>query len=372
MGDNPSYITLLGMYLQNVRLGNNYGNKQSVRSKTLKGYANAVNQLFALRNMPLPYNPEDENNDSAIAISNLADEETVQLQREPLTEAMAAEAIRIGQHSHQDSVDSLVANIICLARFVGPRLSEYACTLQKKPTYHAWGSGKKVVRAWIAKDFAFFDKNGVEIILRGKSSDEILALYPTIHFMKLTWRIQKNRRNGQSIKIPVDRKHQQLCPVYNALQIVTRKIRLDHTHLDTPVCVYVANNPDVPLFLTGAKVKDLIHRAIDVVNPTMSKEDRQKFSAHSLRVWACVLLDQAKKPPSFIKQRLRWLGESYRLYLRDTLHQSQTHRQALSSNTDAIASALSATATTFISEIGTPEGGTQDNEDSSELHDEED
>ena len=190
--------------------------------------------------------------------------------------------------------------------------------------------------------------------------------------MKVTWRIQKNRRNGQSIKIPVERDHQMVCPVYNALQIVMRKTRIDPTNLDTPVCIYVNNNSMEPLYLTGPKVKNLIQKAINIVNPKMSAEDRQKYSAHSLRVWACVLLDQAKKPPSFIKQRLRWLGESYRLYLRDTLHQSQSHREALSANTEAIISALSADATDLISAIGTPEGGTHDNDESSELHDEED
>lgn len=360
------------MYLQNVRLGNNYHNKQTVRSKTLKGYAESVNQLFSLRGMPLPFHSEDKRNDSYIAISNLADEETVALQREPLTEAIAAEAISLGQQAHHDSVDSLVANIICLARFVGPRLSEYGNKQQKKITYHTWGSGRTIVRSWIAKDFTFFDKKGAEIHLHGMSTDKILSFYPTIYYMKVTWRIQKNRRNGQSIKIPVERDHQMVCPVYNALQIVMRKTRIDPTNLDTPVCIYVNNNSMEPLYLTGPKVKNLIQKAINIVNPKMSAEDRQKYSAHSLRVWACVLLDQAKKPPSFIKQRLRWLGESYRLYLRDTLHQSQSHREALSANTEAIISALSADATDLISAIGTPEGGTHDNDESSELHDEED
>ncbi len=359
------------MYLQNVRLGNNYKNKQTVRSVTLRGYAEAVNKLFSLRGMPLPYDHEDKCNDSTIAIANLADEETVALQREPLTEAIAAEAINLGQQADQDSVDSLVANIICLARFVGPRLSEYANKQMKKITYHTWGSGTKIVRSWIAKDFTFYDTDGVQIHLHGRSSDEILSLYQMIHYMKITWRIQKNRRNGQSLKIPVERSHERVCPVYNALQIVRRKVRLDPMNLDTPVCVYVAQNSTSPLYLTGAKVKSLIHRAIDIVNPNMSQQERQKYSAHSLRVWACVLLDQAKKPPSFIKQRLRWQGESYRLYLRDTLHQSQSHRDALSANTNVIIVALSAHGNNIISAIGTPEGGTHDTE-SSELHDEED
>jgi hypothetical protein len=37
-----------------------------------------------------------------------------------------------------------------------------------------------------------------------------------------------------------------------------------------------------------------------------------------LRVWACVLLNEAKKLPDYIKKRLRWLGDSFRMYLRDT------------------------------------------------------
>lgn len=358
------------MYLQNVRLGNNYNNKQTVRSATLRGYGEAVNQLFFFRGMPLPYVPDDKYNDSTAAIATLADEESVALQREPLTDAIAAEAISLGQQAGQDSVDNLVANMICLSRFVGPRLSEHANKQMKKITYHTWGSGNKIVRAWIATDFTFYDKTGVQIHLHRRSSDEIISLYPQIHYMRVTWRIQKNRRNGQSLKIPVEIAHREVCPVYNALQIVMRKIRLDPTNLDTPVCVYVAKNSTASLYLTGNKVKTLIHRAIDNVNPTMSAEERQKYSAHSLRVWACVLLDQANKPPSFIKQRLRWQGESYRLYLRDTLHQSQSHRDALSANTNAIISALSANAENIISAIGTPEGGTHD--ESSELHDEED
>jgi hypothetical protein len=44
----------------------------------------------------------------------------------------------------------------------------------------------------------------------------------------------------------------------------------------------------------------------------------KQYSAQSLRVWACILLDEAGKLPKFIKKRLRWLGDSFRMYLRDT------------------------------------------------------
>ena len=55
----------------------------------------------------------------------------------------------------------------------------------------------------------------------------------------------------------------------------------------------------------------------------------KKYSAHSLRVWACVLLDEAGKSPEFIKKRLRWMGDSFRMYLRDTSMINMQHRDTL-------------------------------------------
>ncbi len=48
-----------------------------------------------------------------------------------------------------------------------------------------------------------------------------------------------------------------------------------------------------------------------------------------MRVWACVLLDEAGKPPDYIKKRLNWLGDFFRMYLRDTLAIQLQHVNAL-------------------------------------------
>ena len=61
-----------------------------------------------------------------------------------------------------------------------------------------------------------------------------------------------------------------------------------------------------------------------------------KYSTHSIRVWACVSLDEAGKSPDFIKKRLRWLGESYRVYLRDTNKINQQHNDALQESSQAV------------------------------------
>jgi hypothetical protein len=48
-----------------------------------------------------------------------------------------------------------------------------------------------------------------------------------------------------------------------------------------------------------------------------------------LRVWACVLLDEAGKLPDYIKRRLHWLGDSFGMYLRDTAIIQHQHVDAL-------------------------------------------
>ena len=55
----------------------------------------------------------------------------------------------------------------------------------------------------------------------------------------------------------------------------------------------------------------------------------KKYSAHSLHVWACILLDEARKSPKFIKKRLRWMGGSFCMYLRNTTIINKQHRDAL-------------------------------------------
>jgi hypothetical protein len=50
----------------------------------------------------------------------------------------------------------------------------------------------------------------------------------------------------------------------------------------------------------------------------MTLDNLNNYSAHLLLVWACVLLDKAGKSPEYIKKRLHWLGDSFRMYLRVT------------------------------------------------------
>ena len=59
-----------------------------------------------------------------------------------------------------------------------------------------------------------------------------------------------------------------------------------------------------------------------------------RFTSHSIRVWAVVLLDEAGMNADFIKSRLCWMGDSYRSYLRDTAVLQAKHVSALESSSN--------------------------------------
>ena len=94
-----------------------------------------------------------------------------------------------------DSEKNLMFDMTCLGRFIGPRVSEYAQTSAKKVDHHVYPSGKKVIKAFTADDLVFFDRSGHTLELLDESCLD------QAHRVKITWRIQKNRRNGQKITL---------------------------------------------------------------------------------------------------------------------------------------------------------------------------
>ncbi len=123
--------------------------------------------------------------------------------------------------------------MLTLSRFIRPRVSEYAQTTQDKVDYHVYPSGTCIIKAFTANDFIFYDKSGH--VLK-KIDNSTLELATSV---QITWRIQKNRQNGQKIKLSVDTKNPAICPVRGALRMVMRA-----SHLGQP------DNMPVPCYRT--------------------------------------------------------------------------------------------------------------------------
>jgi hypothetical protein len=107
-----------------------------------------------------------------------------------------------------------------------------------------------------------------------------------------------------------------ICPVHSAMRLVLRARWLNQPD-DMPAAVYRTQKGKV-IYLIGNKIAKLLRKAVKKVRPDTTPDKLKQYSAHSLSVWACVLLHKAGKPPDYIKKRLHWLGDSFRMYLRDT------------------------------------------------------
>ena len=67
-----------------------------------------------------------------------------------------------------------------------------------------------------------------------------------------------------------------------------------------------------------------------------NKKTLNLWSPHSIRVGACVLLQAAGKNSDFIQQRLRWLSDAYKVYLRNLPQLAQQHNTIVT-NASAVA-----------------------------------
>jgi hypothetical protein len=208
----------------------------------------------------------------------------------------------------KDSVNDLLFNVVALGCYIGPCLSEYAQTTQDKVDYHTYPSGTTVIKAFIANNFIFYNNRKRIIKELNKYSLQQAG------FVKITWQIQKIRQNSQLITLVAESDQPEICPVRSAMRLVLRARRLNQPD-DMPIVLYKTKKGKV-IYLTGNKIAKLLQKAIQKVCPDTTPVKLKWCSTHSLQVWACVLLDEARKSPDYIKKRLRWLGDSFRMYLR--------------------------------------------------------
>jgi hypothetical protein len=149
---------------------------------------------------------------AGIIINNLIKEETVASQCSPLDSTIFAELQQAASSSHSCNSDrNLLFDILTLARFIRPRVSEYAQTTQDKVDYHVYPSGTCVIKVFTANDFVFYDKNGYIL------TKIVESLFDSATSIQITWCIQKNRQNGQKIKLSADTKNPAICPIWGAL-----------------------------------------------------------------------------------------------------------------------------------------------------------
>ena len=127
------------------------------------------------------------------------------------------------------------------------------------------------------------------------------------------------------------------CFVKRAKKVRNRAQRLK-VEKNKPIAVYRDNNGKVR-YISDKDVEKVLRDAAKVVHKITSASDLAKWSCHSIRVGACVRLQQLGKPAHFIQSRLRWRSEAWRDYLRNLPELADVHNEVIAELANTIASA---------------------------------
>ena len=139
--------------------------------------------------------------------------------------------INLGKQAGHNSLEAAVADIATNGKTSGWRASEHSQTKLHEIDYHTYPSGKKVMRSLIGNDAVFSDINGKIFQIKKKSDLD------RVHAVVMTWRHQKNRRNGQQIRMLVDRDHPEVCPALAIARMAWGGSKLRHP-MSKPLAVF--------------------------------------------------------------------------------------------------------------------------------------
>jgi hypothetical protein len=211
-GYYKGFIRIVAIYIKYIQCSINYKNKQVLYSATVQGYAKAVNNLFKLRCFSPPADLSNPNNMTAILLNNLIREEDITRQHALLDKKKFAELRQTASASKcKDSVSDLLFDDVALGCYIGPCLREYAQTTQDKVNHLTYPSGKMAIKAFIANNFIFYNEK--KRIVKDLNKDSLQQA----HFVKITWCVQKNRQNGQSIALAAESDQPKICPVRSTM-----------------------------------------------------------------------------------------------------------------------------------------------------------
>ena len=234
------------MYTKSLIDGNNIFGIE-MRAATIRGYLDAVNDLFRAKDCTLPIDFDQlKTNPSAIFYDQIKTWEEEPNRRTHMTPEFLHELLtRANAEQDQDSFIPVVRDWTAMARYAAFRMCEVGQKNQKDIGYHTVPvTNRRIMKAFARGDFQFFDKIGQRIT-------DVQNNAHRIHTIRITWRVQKNRRNGQQITWEVDLANPAICIVKAAIRIYLRSIRFDPEG-NRPLGFYVEKGKIK--YLTGRKV----------------------------------------------------------------------------------------------------------------------
>jgi hypothetical protein len=293
-----------------------------IRHQTVVNYLKAA--YILLRDRDLSF--ESEKDYIEIILSALANYECVPNRRNMITDGMVQWFIDESRTQGPDSALASITDWIILGRYTGARASEWCQTTQSNYAVISEWPGSPSL-AFTRDDFTFLGQRE-----RRLTDKDLLHLTIThIYHVRMEWRKQKNKDNGQKIDFARDDSHPDYCAVRAALRIYLRSIRLGRGPRE-PLGVF-QNPKGQAKFITATMTASHLRTSASLVL-NIKKEDPslKLWSTHSIRVTAANLLHRANLSDSYIQTRLRWKSSSFLMYLRNTIYGADAHTKAININ----------------------------------------
>ena len=154
----------------------------------------------------------------------------------------------------------------------------------------------------------------------------------------LCYRTQKNGQHGEERMMVLSpdptSPHDAVACFYGLLENFRSLQQRDSSLREdaTPLAIYWDTEAACVRLVTSDEIESYM-RALAVktyhLDPAQDRAALRLWSAHSLRVGACVLLHSMGFPPQDIKWLLRWLSDAFMAYLRNIASLATRHTRAL-------------------------------------------
>lgn len=315
---------------------------KNVESDTVKGYAKDVAEKLKQINgntTDIRYADPRDNTMAPIltaVIKDLAKFEKEPNRQEPNTIPMVQqskkEAKALGPNAFL-GLTVAMADWDEVQMYLGARKTEWSQEndSQYDPKNYCRREGLNEARAFTLGDFEFQDAHQRPIELSAALQD------PTnVHFILLTFRWQKNNNHGEKKRFARNTQSEEgLCCVSAMMRILKRFVTLFSIHdMSTPVACYLHAQTGKPRLITPKDVNRHLRHLASVVynlNPKKAKHKAmlQKWTTHSYRIGATVILHELGYDTMSIQFLLRWRSDSFKVYLRATPAISLRHTREL-------------------------------------------
>ena len=250
--------------------------------------------------------------------------------RHPITTTMLNHLHKLQSNQDQDSYLPALFDWLILGIHTGHRKSEWcqdASAFKKTSTFSKTVNNTST--AFMAEDFALSHKPISHSSPHSQSQE--------YNYLQIKWRFQKN---GQIVSFAHTYDNPHLSPVRAAERILSRAKRLQLPP-QAPLAIHKTqlkkSSTSSYSFIFHTQVERSLQYLAKTVYNISSQQELKKYSCHSVRVGACVLLHSSGADSLTIKFRLRWRSDSFMEYLRNTPRLAALHSKIVTTtDTDAI------------------------------------